>query len=89
MCRTGCPTQDHVSWAACARDSGIRVAYTNSANGQDATAQKKWDKELDAYASAKQQGIQPASTKLLDIRKAVDISNVTGRAFNADSLASV
>ena len=63
MCRTGCPTQDHVSWAACARDSGIRVAYCDSANGRDLTAQKNWDRELDAYGAARKQGIQPATTR--------------------------
>ena len=88
MCRTGCPTQDHVSWAACARDSGIRVAYCDSTNGRDLTAQKNWDKELGSYAEARKQGIQPASTKLHDVRAAVDVSNSTGRAFNADTLSA-
>lgn len=83
-CRTGCPTQDHESWAACARDSGIRVAYANSAKGFDLTAQKRWDRELDEYGAARAQGIQPRSTKTADIRAAVDFSNKTGSAFTAD-----
>lgn len=84
-CRTGCKTKDHASWAECARDSGIRVAYANSAKGLDLTAQKKWDRELDEYGSARAQGIQPRSTKTRDIRAAVEVSNMTGSAFNADS----
>jgi hypothetical protein len=44
---------------------------------------KKWDNELALYRSARAQGIQPPSTKTKDIRKAIDISNKTGRAYGA------
>jgi hypothetical protein len=47
--------------------------------------QKQWDKELDAYKAARKQGIQPASTKMKDIKKAVDISNSVGKAYDASS----
>jgi hypothetical protein len=47
--------------------------------------QKAWDKELDAYKQARAQGIQPASTKMKEIKKAVDISNKYGKAYNASS----
>lgn len=60
----------------------MRVAYSG-VGGLDYTAQKKWDKELDLYKSARAQGIQPASTKTRDIRKAIEISNKTGKAFDA------
>jgi hypothetical protein len=42
---------------------------------------KKWDNELALYRQARAQGIQPDSTKTKDIRKAIDISNKTGRAY--------
>ena len=42
---------------------------------------KKWDKELALYRQARAQGIQPDTTKTKDIRKAIDISNKTGRAY--------
>jgi len=42
---------------------------------------KKWDNELALYRSARSQGIQPDSTKTKDIRKAIDISNKTGKAY--------
>ena len=83
-CRTGCPTQDHASWGECARQSSMRIAYANSANGSDYTAQKRWDRELDSYAEARSQGIQPKTTKSRDIQAAVEISNKTGTAFNAE-----
>lgn len=88
-CRSGCLTQDHETWGACARASNIRVGWSNSASGLDLTKQKRWDKELDEYASARQQGIQPRSTKTKDIRAAVDHSNKTGSAFNADTTTAV
>ena len=42
---------------------------------------KKWDKELALYRSARAQGIQPSSTKTKDIRRAIDISSKTGKAY--------
>lgn len=44
---------------------------------------KSWQGELDAYKSARAQGIQPDSTKMADIKKAVDISNKTGHAYGS------
>jgi hypothetical protein len=44
---------------------------------------KKWDNELALYRSARAQGIQPDTTKTKDIRRAIDISNKTGRAYGA------
>lgn len=82
-CSTGCPTQDCPSYAACMRNKGARVAYCNSAGGQDYTAQKKWDKELDSYSEARKQGIQPASTRADAIERAVAISDKTGQAYQA------
>ena len=45
---------------------------------------KKWDGELQAYRDARAQGIQPASTKMKDIKAAVAASNHFGKAFKAD-----
>lgn len=44
---------------------------------------KKWDKELALYRSARAQGIQPDGTSTAKIRKAIDISEKTGRAYGA------
>ena len=60
-CRSGCPTQDHASWGECAREANLRVAYCGVGGG-DATKQKKWDNDLNAYYSARSEGIQPAGT---------------------------
>lgn len=81
-CRTGCPTQDHVSYSDCLRNSGVRVAYANSANGWDLTKQKKWDAELNAYRGAKAEGLQPAGTDMRSIDQAKAWSDKTQTAFS-------
>lgn len=82
-CTSGCPTQDCESYGACLRGKGLRVAYCQSWKGLDATAQKKWDRDLTAYADARAQGIQPPSTNRVSVDAAVDKSNKTGTAFQA------
>jgi len=42
---------------------------------------KKWDNELALYRTARAQGIQPDTTKTKDIRRAIDISNRTGKPY--------
>lgn len=50
----------------------------------DAHAKNKAnDRELDAYRSARKQGIQPKSTKMRDIKNAVRASDSIGRAVKA------
>ena len=82
-CTTGCPTQTCDSYSACLRNKGARVAYANSAGGMDYTAQKKWDKNLADYKDARAQGIQPAGTDPAKVRRAVEISDLTGKAYQA------
>lgn len=84
MCSTGCPTKDHETWGECVRSKNARIAYANSANGSDLTAQKKWDNELQEYRNARAQGIQPDGTSLKKVRQAVDLSNQTGMAYGRD-----
>ena len=82
-CTSGCNDPgSHRSWGECMRSKHLRIAYANSAGGQDYTAQKKWDAELDLYASARRQGIQPESTRTPDIRAAIELSNEVGVGYN-------
>jgi hypothetical protein len=46
-------------------------------------ASKLANKELDAYRNARKDGIQPASTKMKDIQKAVQMSDKAGKALQA------
>ena len=77
-CRTGCPTQDHESWGEC-----LRAANLNFSNERIAADIKNTDRELSAYRDARKLGIQPASTKMKDIQKAVRVSDTIGRAAKA------
>lgn len=62
---------------------GCTPSRSKGAGRSDRTQQKRWDKELDLYRNARSQGIQPAGTTTAKIRKAVDLSNAAGAAFDA------
>lgn len=83
-CSTGCLTKDHATWGECVRAKNTRVAWAASARGLDLTREKKWDQELQSYRDARAQGVQPAGTTTGQIREAMEISEETGRAFNAE-----
>jgi hypothetical protein len=65
------------------RAVNLHIGYAASAKGLDYTTQKKWDNELALYRKAREQGIQPDSTKTKDIRRAIDVSEKIGRAYGA------
>ena len=77
-CRSGCKTQDHANWGECARAANLSI--TNEVVSKDI---KNTDRELSAYRDARKLGIQPASTKMKDIQKAVRVSEKIGRAAQA------
>lgn len=64
--------------------STLRIGYCGQ-GGQDATRQKKWDQELDLYASAVKQGIQPDTTNTRSTQAALDWSNRTGKAYSEET----
>lgn len=84
-CRTGCAEKNHASYAECLRSAGTKVAYCNSANNYDYSAQKRWDSELDYYRDTVRQGIQPDGTTRAKIDAAVAISDATGKPYRADA----
>lgn len=83
MCRSGCKTRDHKTWGECARASRLNVAYCGVGGG-DATAQKRWDSELELYRQARKQGIQPDGTSANKVRKALELSDARGAAYGRD-----
>lgn len=82
-CSSSCKTQDHQSYGECLRSKNLKTAYMQEWKGADATRQKKADKELNDYAKARKEGIQPKSTKRHDIDFAVRQSDKTGTAYQA------
>lgn len=77
-CASTCPTQDHESYGACIRSKGIQIGDL-----MNTRIQKAGNKNLDAYANARKYGIQPKSTRPSDVQSAVQISEQTGKAFQA------
>lgn len=71
----------HATYGACLRSKNISVGQV------DRTEQKQWDNEIKAYRAARAQGIQPRTTQLADVQAAVEISDRSGRAFDAGSFA--
>ena len=82
-CRTGCITKDHDTYGQCLRAASLRVGWAKSHLGIDRTRERGKQAELDLYKTARSAGIQPASTKTPDIRRAIEISEKAGAAFDA------
>jgi hypothetical protein len=60
-CSSSCLTKDHKTWGECIRAKGLQVSPAiNDAYG---TRQRAWDRELDNYAAARAQGVEPAGTQ--------------------------
>lgn len=72
-CSTSCPSQDHKSWGECVRSKGLQLSP--AVNDQYGTRQKAWDKELNSYESAVNQGLTPSGTKQHHIDAAVKAAN--------------
>lgn len=75
-CSANCPTKDHATWGECQRAKGIKIAYCASHKGSDYTAQKKWDKELNDFRTAKENGLNPEGTTRAKIEKAYEDGGV-------------
>lgn len=82
-CRAGCSTRNHRTWGECARAAAMRVGWSKSHLGIDASREKSKNRELDLYAEARAAGIQPATTRTPDIHKAFELSDKASSAFDA------
>jgi hypothetical protein len=83
-CRSGCMSQDHVSYSDCLRSANVRVTATvNSA------LQPVWEKtksDLSAYEAARRNGIQPEGTTVQKVREAESASRALGRPYDANTM---
>lgn len=82
-CTSGCKTKSHGSYAECLKDKNVGDVGVRISNGFESSKQQKWDRDLDAYADARRQGIQPKSTSRKDTEAAVAVSDKLGNAFDA------
>lgn len=83
-CSSSCRTQDHQSYGECLRSKNLKTAYMQEWKGSDYTAQKRADRDLDRYAAARKEGIQPQSTNRHHVEAAIKASDKAGTAFRAD-----
>lgn len=80
-CRTGCPTKDHATYGECLRSARVGANLA-------ATPNNTWDKDLHAYKAAREEGLQPDSTKRADVEMAKAFSDSTGVAYDAGDKTS-
>lgn len=71
------------TWRASYATYGEYLRSKNISVSGDVTANRNCERELDLYASARRQGVQPAGTRTRQVREALDVSDRIGRAFNA------
>jgi len=76
VCRSGCKTRDHASYAACLRDAAPLVSTPTE-------ARKRITRETDLYRRARAEGIQPDGTSEAAVRRAVAFSDRHGTAYDA------
>lgn len=65
------------------RAKNIRVGWAHSAKGLDATREQKWDAEIEAYKSARREGMNPHGTQMKQVLAAKEISDKVGAPFDA------
>lgn len=81
-CRTGCPTQDCESYAACCRTISVaKVSIAAAAHGPQTARQ--WQADIDHFRAARRQGINPAGSSRAHVDAALEASDRTGTAFKA------
>ena len=56
------------------------------ADSRRVTPNKRFNKELDAYAEARANGIQPAGTSMQKIQEAIKASETLGRPYDAGKM---
>lgn len=76
-CRSGCRERNHRSYAECLRAANVGVNMEVSV-----TRRNRWDTEIEKYAKARAEGIQPEATNLRAIEEAVAFSDKHGVAYD-------
>lgn len=78
----------HSTFGECMRAKNFRVGYCRSWKNHDYTHARRNERELAEYKRAREQGIQPAGTAIQQIRKALDVSDKRGSAYDAGTTSS-
>lgn len=79
MCSSACPTPGaHVTFGECLRAKRLHIG---DLKGHDVN--KRGEADLQAYADARRQGIQPSGIERSAVDRAVRISEADGKPFVA------
>lgn len=78
MCSSACPTPGaHKTWGECIRGKNLHIG---DLKGHDVN--RRGESDLQAYADARRQGIQPSGIERSAVDRAVRISDDVGKPFN-------
>ena len=64
----------------------VKTLELNAGDAKRDIPDKKWNAELQAYRTAREQGIQPAGTTRAHVEQAYTASDALGKAYDADSM---
>jgi hypothetical protein len=78
-CSVTCASKNHRTFGECMRSKNFRL----NPNLADTGKQKAWDRELDSYEAARNQGVEPRGTSQKLIDEAMRTSEATGVAYQA------
>jgi hypothetical protein len=62
-CRTGCRTNDHETWGACARAADLQIDRFAISGNVDTRLEKRKDETLGRYKALRESGYEPPSIK--------------------------
>lgn len=65
-CRSGCPTNDHDSWGACARAANFQIDRY-ALQGSNQPLEKAKNRTLDRYRQMRESGLQPPGILKTDL----------------------
>lgn len=68
-CSSNCQTKNHETYGECLRAKSLQLSP--HINGEYGSRQKQWDKDLDHYEGAVNQGVQPEGTQRWQVDKAL------------------
>ena len=80
-CTSGCKTKDHASYGECLRSNTPSVRNSTQSTSGLYSMERHNAQEINEYKAARAQGIQPAGTKLHQIRNAVEQSRKADTAL--------
>lgn len=68
-CSSGCPTKNHKTFGECMRAKSLQVSP--HVNDSYSSRQTSWDRDLDHYEKAVDNGLQPSGTQRWQVDKAI------------------